>query len=184
MAARVEDIDAIKQMRVSLIKYCESVSVALASADSDVMRIQSWLANEQVPFWTTQIRKRAELLSRAQEALRHKLLYPDATGRPQSVVDEQKAVKKAKAMLEEAEQKLIATKAYVRKIEQKQNDYRGSVQRLATQVQSMLPDAAVKLGNLVTTLERYAAVDQPTEAASMAVAPDEAVSKDVEEESP
>ena len=71
-AARVDSIDAIKEFRVYMTKFQELATMALGDADSDIQRIQSWLEGEQQTYWTGQIRKRQEIVSRAEEAFRQK----------------------------------------------------------------------------------------------------------------
>src|SRR5690349_21961147 len=112
--AHVDSVDALKSFRVALIKFAEEANAALASAEAEMQRTIGWLERDQLSFWQMQIRKRQEILSRAQEALRMKKLFPDASGRVPTPIEEEKAVRRAKAALEEAEQKLANTKKYGR----------------------------------------------------------------------
>lgn len=156
--ARVESIDAIKAFKVQLLKFAEAAVVALGDAESDMHRTLMWLELEAVSHWQGQIRKRTELLSRAQEAYRQKTIFKDATGRQQSAVDEMKAVQLAKRRLEEANEKLALTKQYTRRLQKEIELYKGGVQRFSTSVQSEVPGAAAKLERMVTTLEGYVAL--------------------------
>jgi hypothetical protein len=130
MQANVQ-LEAIRNFRATLVKFIETAGVCLADADADVQRTLSWLELEMAPHWATQIRKREELVMRCKDAVRQKLLYKDSTGRPGSAIDEQKALKKAQAMLEEAQQKFTASKQYIRRIQKQQLDYRGRCRSLA-----------------------------------------------------
>ena len=96
-----------------------------------------------------------------------KALFKDATGSRPSVVDEMKALKKAEAQLTHVQDKLAATRAYIRKIQHAQNEYRGSVGKAQGWASAYLPEAAVKLGNLISILSEYAANDQPVDVKSM-----------------
>jgi hypothetical protein len=168
----VKELDAIREFRVALIKFAEAAGICLTDADSDIIRRLHWLEMEMVPYWTTQIRKREELVSRCKDAVRQKTLYTDATGRPQSAIDEMKALKKAQQLLETAQEKLAASKSYARKIAHMQMEFRGQTQRLGTTLASDIPHVVAKLGNLINWLEQYIQTDAPTEASSMAQSPD------------
>lgn len=166
--AQVEDIDALKSLRIHLMKFAEVIGVSLADADSDVLRTQHWLELEMLPYWTQQIRRREDAVAKAKEAVRMKTLYKDATGSTQSAVDEMKQLKRAQASLEEAQQKWTATKQYLRRIERAQTDYRGAVSRLNGWSSALLPEAATKLGVLIGLLEEYTASDAPADVQSVA----------------
>ncbi len=78
--ARVESVDALKELRVALIKFAETANGALGDSESEVQRMQMWLENDQTSHWQRQIRKLTEVVSRAKEALRMKKVFKDATG--------------------------------------------------------------------------------------------------------
>ena len=157
-SAKVDSIDALLQFRAALVKFAEAALVALADAESEVVRTQTWLENEQMVHWQMQIRKRNDLLGRAKEALRMKKLFKDSSGRTPHAVEEEKAVRIAQARVEEAEQKLVNTKKNTRVLQRELQNYKGSVQRFATAVQSDVPSAVALLGTLATTLQEYASL--------------------------
>ena len=159
--AHVDSIDALKSFRVALIKFAEEANVALATAESELQRTIGWLERDQLSFWQMQIRKRQELLGRAQEALRMKKLFPDASGRFPTPIEEEKAVRRAKAILEEAEQKLANTKRWGRTLQREAMNYKGGVARLSTWVGSEVPVAISRLDRMVSNLEAYVALRAP-----------------------
>jgi hypothetical protein len=156
--ARVDSIDTLKIFRVALIKFGEEANVALASAESEMLRMIGWLERDQASFWQFQIRKRQEGLERAQEALRMKKLFPDASGRFPTPVEEEKAVRKWKAALEEAQEKLANCKKYSRVLQREIMNYKGGVQRFSTWVQAEVPNAVARLDRMVGKLEAYVAL--------------------------
>lgn len=166
-------LDALRETRVSLIKFIETAGVALADADSDIIRTLNWLELEQVPHWTTQIRRREELVMRCKDAVRQKLLYKDSTGGRSSAVDELKQLKKAEAMLLEAQEKFTASKQYVRKIQKHQMEYKGQVQKLGLSLTGNLAAAVAKLQSLQNVVADYAKLETPTETRSMAQSADQ-----------
>ncbi len=153
--ARVEDVDAIKQAKLALQKFQESANVALSEAESDLIRTMLWIDTEQSAFWQGQVRKRTALLSQAEERLRTKKVFKDSTGSKPSTIDEEKAVKVAKQRLEDAHHKVAAVSKWKRLIEKVAHDYKGSVQRFATTVQSSLPNTIARLEVLTRQLEQY-----------------------------
>ena len=167
--ARVDSIDALKTFRVALIKFGEEANAALASAEAEMQRMVGWLERDQMSFWTFQLRKRNEGLSRAQEALRQKKLFPDAAGRFPTPIEEEKAVRKWKAAVEEAEQKLANCKKYARILQKAIMDYKGGVQRFASAVQVETPNAVARLDRMVDKLEAYVALSVTSSAGASPV---------------
>ena len=157
--ARVDSIDALKVFRVALVKFGEEANAALASAEAEMTRMVGWLERDQVSYWNFQLRKRQEGLSRAQEALRQKKIFPDAAGRFPTPVEEEKAVRKWKAAVEEAEVKLAHCKKYARLLQKAIMDYKGGVQRFSADVQVETPNAVARLGMMVEKLEAYVALN-------------------------
>lgn len=153
--ARVQSIDALKLFRIALIKFGDVANVALGDAEGEINRTVMWLGHEQQQYWQQQIRKRQELVARAKEAVRQKKLFKDSAGRTQSAVDEEKQLAKVQRKLEEAEQKLIATKRHYGIIQKESHGYKGSTQRLMTAVTSDIPNAAAQLNNMIIALEGY-----------------------------
>lgn len=156
--ARVDSIDSLKVFRVALIKFGEEANSALASAEAEMQRMVGWLERDQMSFWTFQLKKRNEALGRAQEALRMKKLFPDASGRFPTPIEEEKAVRRCKAAVEEAEQKMANCKKYSRLIQKEIMNYKGGVQRFSTWVQGEIPNAVQRLDRMVDKLEAYVAL--------------------------
>src|SRR4051812_29247206 len=166
--ARVESIEPLKALRRTMFKFAEAANVALADAESEITRTLLWIQTEQLSYWQGQIRKRTELVSRCAEAVRMKQLFKDSTGRTSSAIDEIKAHEAAKRSLAVAQEKLANCKAWSRKLEKEIENYRGSVQRFATDIQADLPVAAAKLEAAIIQLEQYVSLGVPIEQASIA----------------
>jgi hypothetical protein len=153
--ARVESIDALKHFRIALLKFQESANVALGDAESDLHSTMNWLENEQYMHWQGQIRKRHDIVERCKEAVRMKKVFKDSSGRTPSAVEEEKALLVAQRRLEEAHTKFANVKKYTRVLQKETESYKGSVQRLASTVQSNIPVAVAMLDQMVQTLEQY-----------------------------
>jgi HAMP domain-containing protein len=127
-------------------------------AESQITRVALWLDVEQPAYWAMQLRKRAEAVSQAEEALRQKLLYKDSSGRTPTPVDEQRALAKAKRRLEEAQQRAANVQKYRRLMEKESQQYRGGVSRLTTTIQTDVPALVEEMDRMVDALDRYAAL--------------------------
>lgn len=154
-SARVESIDALKHFRIALFKFAESSNIALNDAESEMRKTMNWLEHEQYGHWQGEIRKRHEMVERCKEAVRMKKLFRDSTGRQQSAVDEEKALRLAMARFAEAEQKFANTKKYARILAKEIEVYRGASQRFATTVQVDIPQAVMNLDGFIVALEEY-----------------------------
>jgi hypothetical protein len=153
--ARVESIDALKIFRVHLTKFREAANAALSDADSEISRTQTWLEGDRENFWAQQIRKRGELVQRAEEQLRGKRLFKDASGSTPSAVEEQKAVALAKKNLAEAEMKLNNVRKWNRKLQKEMILYKGSVARFANSLTTLVPGGVANLAAMIELLEKY-----------------------------
>jgi hypothetical protein len=157
--ARVDDLDPIKDFRVYLVKFQEMAGRALGDADSDIHRMTRWLEGEGLNHWTSQIRKRQEILQKAEEALRFKRLYKDASGSTPSAVEEQKAVKVAKDRLQSAQEKLANVKKWSKALQKEVTLYRGGVSRFANDVSAGVPAMISNLGAMINNLEKYMSLE-------------------------
>lgn len=156
-AARVDSIEALRAFKTALWKFQESATVALGDAEAEMHRVMVWLETEQDSYWQGQIRKRQQEVARGKEAVRMKRVFKDATGRPQSAIEEEKALQQMQRKLQEAEQKLAATKRWSRVMQKEVEMYKGGVQRFATTVQSGIPAGVAALESLATKLDAYIA---------------------------
>src|SRR5688500_18460499 len=123
--ARVDSIEAIKAFKLALWKFAETANVALADAEAEAAGTLRWVETEQRTHWQNAVRKSQELVARAEEALRHKRIFKDASGRTPSAVDEEKALAKAKRMKEHAEEKLENVRRYTPRLAREIMIYKG-----------------------------------------------------------
>jgi hypothetical protein len=161
-SARVESVDAIKEFRVYLTKFQEAGSLALGDADSDINRTIRSLEGEWANLWASQVRKRQEILQKAEEAFRFKRLYKDSSGNIPSAVEEQKAVQVAKKNLTEAQEKLNNVKRWSKQIQKEVVLYRGGVARITNAVAAAVPAAIAHLGATIDNLEKYMGITAET----------------------
>lgn len=156
--ARVDSIEELRAFRVALIKFVESCNVALGDAESDMSRTLTWVERDQLSYWNGQLGKRAELVERCKEAVRMKKLYKSPTGATQSYVEEEKALRAALRLHEEATQKIAACKHWTRRLQKEIMLYKGGVTRFTSALGGDVPRALAMLDAMATSLEEYAAL--------------------------
>jgi hypothetical protein len=145
----VSSIDALRQFRAVLVKFAADVRGALDAADADIRRTQHWLDGEAEAYWQGRITKLTQRVAQARDALRHKKLYPQASGAAQDTADEERELKIAMM-------------------------YRGQVQSLLGAVDIDVPNAVARLDRMAAALERYLAREGEGEGVAASIA--EAVS--------
>ncbi len=170
-SARVESVDLLTGFQAVLWKFQAAANAAMEDADSELRRTMLWLEIEQESFWKDQARKRQTAVERAKEAVRMKKLFKDHSGKPLSAIEEQKELQRAMARLTEAEQKLANVRRWTRALQKEVELYKGSVQRLATSVESLVPAGVAHLERLVAELQAYAAIASPGGVGSENAAP-------------
>lgn len=155
-AARVESIEKLKDLRVSLIVFIDSARTGLLEAEAEIQRADMWLKNDQPRYWKSQIMARQEMVTRARIALNQKKLAHTPLGGHYSCVDEEKALQLARRRLEEAETKLANVQRWSRRLDEEVFEYKGQVQSLARTIESDLPTAVAQLDRMIESLESYA----------------------------
>jgi hypothetical protein len=160
-AAHVDSIDRLKEFRVALCLFIDTVNTGLNEAEGQVQQTGIWLKHDQPSYWKTQINRRREQFSQAKNALNAKKLTRTPLGGRYSCIDEEKAFQLAKHRLEEAEQKLKNVQRWERVFEDEVLEYKGQVHPLARTIDSELPNAIAQLDRMITALESYAALSAP-----------------------
>lgn len=169
---KIGRLDALADLKAALISFQEKARLALGEAEGEVRRARVWLEADRLPHWTTQLRRRQEHLERCKEALRHKELFDsNATGR-QGAVEERKAVKKAEALVAEADAKLAATRRHLRTIDRVNDELRGGLGALGARIGGPLGDTVARLEAMARHLAAYT-VAAPAETTSAVTQPPE-----------
>lgn len=152
---KVEDLEIFSQFRAAVVKFAQAAELSLSNADAQVSRTHSWLENEQTSYWQSQLRKRTEAATQARDAVRQKKLYKDSSGRQQTAVEEEKILKRCIAALEEAQNKLVAIRKSIPRLEKEAGLYRGGVSALGRNLTGEIPKAVALLDRLQARLFEY-----------------------------
>ena len=164
-SAHVGAISAISELRGRFVEAGEAISRTVDECVSQAARTLTWVQGPQTEHWKRQKRKREQKHASAKSDLeRAKIAKPDAD--PRSFVDQNRAIKKTKAAIEEAEQKVRAIKRWSRELERQLTLFRGGIRPLSGAAEVDLPRAARWLKALEEHLGGYLAV-APTLPAGM-----------------
>ncbi len=168
---RVEDSEVFNVLRVALLKFGQAADSALCNAENQISRTYFWLDGEQTTYWQNQYRSRTEAVTKAREAVRQKKLFKDAAGRTPGAIEEEKALRKCLAALEEAQQKLDAIKKWKPRLEKEADLYRGGVSRLRKILDDDIPRAVALLERLAMSVEQYVQIEAPAAPVPESAAP-------------
>lgn len=162
--ARITDLDAIESFRSALIVFISKTRQAINVAQDAVKKTRNWLQLEQPAFWSAQIRQRHKRLEQANAELMSARLSEFI----ESPVVQQMAVRKARAALEESEEKLRRTKAWAREYDRAVDPMMRTLDGLRDFIDNDLALAVAQLVEMQKILEGY------TESAAPGASPDAA----------
>jgi hypothetical protein len=162
--ARITDLDAIESFRSALIVFISKTRQAINVAQDAVKKTRNWLQLEQPAFWSAQIRQRQKRLEQANAELMSARLSEFI----ESPVVQQMAVRKARAALEESEEKLRRTKAWAREYDRAVDPMMRTLDGLRDFIDNDLALAVAQLVEMQKILEGY------TENAAPVASPDAA----------
>lgn len=172
-SAKVTSLDALARFREELLSFCSLGKSAIGEAERELDRTMQWLERDQATYWKGQYNKRKQKLAEANEALRKKQLYRGPSGTKSSAVFEQKAVKQAKAAVEEAELKLKNIKRWYQELKRQGMLFRGQAQGAMSQFENDLPQAATRLERMMAALTDYLRLHMQTDRAASSASDEE-----------
>jgi hypothetical protein len=152
--ANVTSLEALENFRANLIVYLSKARPTLEEVSDDVVRARVWLETDRRAHWESQVRRAAQKLQDAQQAV----FSAELSNLREVSSAERHAVTKAKRAFDEVETKLRIVKKWNR-------DFAGNVEPLARQLEKLqtvltnnLPQAIAYLANAVKTLDEYRGV--------------------------
>ncbi len=156
--AHVGSIDAVRDFRASLVVFAHEVREALLSFDLESRRTLEWLLETQPKFWQNEVRKSDELLTQAKIELERRRNSRLPGGEAPSCMEERKAVDRARARKQYAEDKLELTRKWGYTAQRESIEYAGRVNQLSGAFDAQLPAAIGLLERALNALEAYTAV--------------------------
>lgn len=170
-AARITNISALADAKAALARFAHECESALGELDTAALRVMQDLRQDRPAYWAGQVRIRSELLARARSDLLRKQVS-SVQDNP-SVVDERKALERAKQRLEEAQEKVKACKRWLGLLDREYTLFKGACSGLMDVLQRDMPRGQARLDQLVRAIESYQAVnpnDPTLERAALGVA--------------
>lgn len=155
--ANITDIGALDEFRRALVRFREEVNAAIAEADSEVKSTFVWLERDRLLHWRRSVPRLDEELTSAKSALYRKEAQTMGDGRRPSVIDEKKAVERAKRRCEEARERLERTRRWLAMLERDVSLFKSAMSPIASLVDRDMPDAILRLRNMALALEAYLA---------------------------
>lgn len=152
-AANINNVEVLATFQLALQHFEEKAKDSLMNIDMDLRRTVEWL-EEMYASWQTEIRQAEDALAQAMRELQRKKMMKIGDRTPDTS-DEEKEVKKCKARLEHAEDKLERTKHWMRAFPEAVLDYEGPGRQLKTQVENGIPNMITILSNKIAALEQY-----------------------------
>jgi len=151
--AHVRSVEAIEAFRANLLVYAAKARPVLEDACDEVLRTRDWLERDRWTFWENQLRRRTRTLEEAQAALFSARLSNLREAR----TAEQMAVVKARAAVNEAQEKLGRIRKWRRDFDYLVQPLLKELEQLRAMLAGDLPKAATHLRHVVKTLDAYLA---------------------------
>ncbi|HEV8491718.1 MAG TPA: hypothetical protein VGR76_05580 [Candidatus Angelobacter sp.] len=156
--ARVSSVEALEAFRATLIVYLSKARPTLEEVSAEVMRIKSWLENDQRMFWEAQAKRRLKALEQAQADL----FSARISNLREETSAEQVAYHRARRALDEAEDKLRVVKRWNREFDSRAQPLVKQMEKLHTFLAHDLMLAINYLGETAETLHAYAGLQAPS----------------------
>jgi len=152
-SANVNNVEGLAVLQLALQHFEEKAKDALMNIDMDLRRTKEWIS-DMYSAWQSEIRKAEEALTQAMLELNRKK-HMKVGDRTPDTSEEEKQVRKCKARLEHAEEKLENCKHWSRAFPEAVLDYEGPTRQLKMQTENSIPQMVTILANKIATLEQY-----------------------------
>lgn len=152
---KVADIATIERFRSSYGMAVEAFSLALQDAESDVERTILWLESEIGPYWQSQLRKAQEQVVVCKSALFRKQEIKSTPEARPSVVDERKALERAKRRLDLCERKIEQVRRWRIELPRQAIVFKGALAPMATTLDRDVPRIQAMMRRMTEHLEEY-----------------------------
>jgi len=168
LQAKVTSVDALDTFRAGLMIFQSKARRALDDASDELRRTRMWLQHEQRTRWEGELKKRSRTLDQAvQELVSAKL-----SSMRDNITFQQNAVRKAKAAVAEAEEKLRHIKKWNQNFDAMADPMAKRLDGLRQFLDYNLPKGITFLVQAARTLDAYAETHEPkSEPASATDAP-------------
>jgi hypothetical protein len=152
VSARLHSAQALQDFRGNLAEFRLEVIEALASADAGLQQMFDWLEHQR-KHWGHEAQKRSEAVVRARRELEERRHTHARDHR--GCTDQEQAYRKARARLQEAEDKGQRCRFWLRLLPQHQVEYDGPARMLAGMMETEVVRALALLRQKLDLLQEY-----------------------------
>jgi hypothetical protein len=156
-SAKVRSVESLEYFRSSLINFLTKSRQALNHADDGVKRGRYWVEQEQHNHWIQEGKKRSRKLAQAQQ----ELLTAKLSKWQDSVMLQEKVVRRCKLELEEAEEKFKMTKKWAREYDRTFDPALKGLTQLRDFLEHDLVKGIASLDQSLKTLAAYLERERP-----------------------
>jgi hypothetical protein len=158
-AITVRSVEAVEQFRRKLVVFVAKAKPLVSDTFDDVSRTREWLRVDRRVHWQNELRRRKQALQDAEE----KYFSARLSTLREATTAELMAVRRAKANVEAAEEKLRVIKRWTGEFEHSVWPLLKQLEQLETRVTHDLPAAWRFLAEIVKALDAYrdAAPERP-----------------------
>ncbi|MBI1841384.1 MAG: hypothetical protein HYR88_11115 [Verrucomicrobia bacterium] len=156
--AQVSSVEAIESFRSRLVVFISAARPTLDEVSSDVMRARIWLETDQRVYWEAQLKKRQRAYEEAQQSIfstRLSSLHEEVSAA------QQMTARRAKAALDEAQNKLRLLKQWERQYDSLVEPLVKQMEKLQTVLSHDMPMAVAHLAEVIRLLQDYADLSRP-----------------------
>ena len=151
MAARITSLEVLESFRSALILFLSVARRSCDEASEEVKRTRLWLQQDQRMHWEQQIRKRRRSLDAAVQ----ELFSARLSGLRMSTTAQENEVRKWKAAVAEAEEKLRNVKRWSRDFDHEADPLVKRLESLRYSLDFDLPKGVIFLSEAQKILESY-----------------------------
>lgn len=160
-AARVLSVQALRDFRVSMIKFVEEARNALSGVDMELKRTRDWLERDQLGYWQMQVKRRQEAVMNARAEL-HKRQIAAKGSDSISDTQQKEALREAQRRLRVAEEKVQTVKRLVPIFQHAMAEYKSCASPLNDHLSGGIDKSLARLEHMVRSLEEYLALQAPS----------------------
>ncbi len=161
--ANITSLDVLETFRSHVVVFLSKSRRAIDMAGEETRRVRLWLEGEQRVHWEGQLKRRHQLLDRVTQEL---ISARFSTFRD-NVSAEESAVRKAKHLVAEAEEKLKAIKLWLREFERTTEPLLRRLAVLRQYLDHEMPMGVAFLVQAMRTLADYAGTASTLASASL-----------------
>jgi len=155
--ARVRSVESLEYFRSALIVFHSKARKAVAHAEDGVKRGRYWMEYDMHTHWTQELKKRSRKLAQAQQ----ELLTAKLSKYQDSVMLQEKLLRRAKEDVVEAETKLRNIKRWAREFDRTYDPAMKGLGHLSDYLEHDMPRAVAWMEQALKTLGSYLERERP-----------------------